>query len=123
MIPTTHACRGGPWELQFNSTYLLYGVQLDACTAVPDADEVVQPRADDAGVGAHQGGHIAAVTIHMADTTSCEDVPQTDGAVLPPAGQDHGLQGGGQPDGDTTACVDIHTTRTHTQAISERLLP
>ena len=114
MTPAPRTCRGRTRALQFNSTYLLYGVQLDARTSVPDADEVVQPRADDAGVGADQGGHVAAVTIHMADATSCEDVPQTDGAVLPPTGQDHGLQDG-LDEMVTQQQVWTYTQHTHTQ--------
>lgn len=74
--------------------YLLDGVELDAGTAIPDADEVVQTGADDAGGGAHQRGHVAPVAIHMADAAARQDVPQADGAVLPAAGQHHCLRGG-----------------------------
>lgn len=68
--------------VHFCEGYLLYGVELDPGAAVPDADEVVEPRADDTGGGAHQRGDVASVTVNMADAATCQDVPQADGAVL-----------------------------------------
>lgn len=72
--------------------YLLYGVEFDPCAAVPDADEVIQSRADDTRVGADKWGDISSVTINMADTAPCQDVPQADGAILSTARQNHRLQ-------------------------------
>lgn len=78
--------------------YLLDGVELDPGAAVPDADEVVQPRADDARGGAHQRGDVASVTVNMADAAPRQDVPQADGAVLPAARENHCLGGESQED-------------------------
>lgn len=72
--------------------YLLYGVQFDPGAAVPDADEVVQAWADDAGGSADQWRDVAAVTINVADAAAGQDVPQADGAVLPTTCQNHCLE-------------------------------
>lgn len=72
--------------------YLLYGVELDPSAAVPDTDEVIQSRADDARGGADQRGDIASVTVNMADAAPGQDIPQADGAVLPAARQNHRLR-------------------------------
>lgn len=72
--------------------YLLYGVQFDPCTAVPYTDEVVQSWADDTGSSADQWGYVTTMTVNMADTAPCQDIPQADGAVLPTACQNHFLR-------------------------------
>lgn len=52
-------------------THLLYGVQLYACATVPNANEVVQPTANDTGRCANQRGDITTVTVHMAHPAAC----------------------------------------------------
>lgn len=97
-------------------THLLYGVELDVGAAVPDADEVIQAAADHAGGGADQGGDVAAVTVDVADPAARQDVPQADGPVLPPTGQDHGLKDSGRGAGHQSPaangfCSNILTNR------------
>ncbi|KAA8591916.1 hypothetical protein FQN60_017290 [Etheostoma spectabile] len=70
------------------TTHLLF----DPGAAVPDTDEVIQSRANDTRGGADQRGDIPTMTVNMADTTPCQDVPQADGAVLPTARQNHRLR-------------------------------
>lgn len=71
--------------------YLLNGVELDACAAVPDADEVIQATADDTGGGTGEGGDIPTVSKHVADPAASQYIPQADGPILSSTGQHHGL--------------------------------
>lgn len=80
--------------------YLLNGVELDACAAVPDADEVIKATADDTGGGTGEGGDIPTVSEHVADPAASQHIPQADGPILSSAGQHHGLRN--RPGGPVT---------------------
>lgn len=51
--------------------YLLDGVKLDACAAVPDIDKVIQATTNDTGGGTGEGGDISTVSKCMADPATC----------------------------------------------------
>ncbi len=74
LLMTNHnilICWWNPAVLILIITHLLYGVQLYACATVPNANEVIQPTANDTGSCANQWGDITMVTINVAHPAAC----------------------------------------------------